>query len=435
MGVLSLDNVNSVRNFSRDIYSVNFADYLPEALKRDPKVNALAVSMTEQLLEVSKNIDHVLIYARIDELPEELVDILAFDMHVDWYDYSYPLEVKRKILKSSVSVHKKMGTIYAIQTALGSLYPEVKVIEWFAYNGKPYTFRVEINVTDFYETVENKNRIIKIINMYKRLSAHLEFIIYRVVVWLKIEIKYNAAITYMSMFYPRYNISSLFLDSESKLDGNYMLNGYKGSECIDFYPIHLLIYGDIISKINYFEQMRCFLKVALSLKEADEMRIRSDFYPRCNLPLFRLDGTQFLNGKHTLNEMDQDFESLFLDGSGCLDGVYIINGYMDSHNFDFYPLKMDIKGECEQKSVISGSSYSNTNAEIQTESNSFLSSKGICVEKSKIKESCSVKGEIGEVHTLIEERLTVEKDLYFLNGEQGLDGTVFLDADIYEVKI
>lgn len=84
--------------------------------------------------------DTVLIYSRFDELPEELVDILAYDMHVDWYDYNYPLEAKRDLVKNSVKVHKKMGTKYAIETALGSLFPESEVEEWFQYEENPDTF-------------------------------------------------------------------------------------------------------------------------------------------------------------------------------------------------------------------------------------------------------------------------------------------------------
>ena len=59
-----------IRSPGRDIYSVNFADYLPETLKRDPKMKALAAAVTEQMLGVSGEIDNVLIYSRIDELPE-----------------------------------------------------------------------------------------------------------------------------------------------------------------------------------------------------------------------------------------------------------------------------------------------------------------------------------------------------------------------------
>ena len=53
----------------QDIYHVDFAEYLPPALQRDPKIKALAKVMAEQLLSVSGIIDNVLIYSRIDELP------------------------------------------------------------------------------------------------------------------------------------------------------------------------------------------------------------------------------------------------------------------------------------------------------------------------------------------------------------------------------
>ena len=435
MGVLKLTDAKGMRSPGRDIYTVNFADYLPETLKRDPKIKALATAVTEQMLGVSAEIDNVLIYSRMDELPEELIDILAFDMHIDWYDYSYPLATKRDILKNSVKVHKKMGTVYAIQTALRSLYPEVKVIEWFEYEGKPYTFRVEINVTDFYETVENKNKIVKIINMYKRLSAHLEFIIYRIVVLFKIEIKYDAAITYISTFYPRSNAVLLFLDGTSGLDGIYQINGYKGGKCIDFYPTNLLVNGAFRHNLKLFEYGSFLLNAKLSVKEEAVIWMKSDFYPRCNLPLFRLDGTQFLDGTHTLNEMDQDFESLFLNGSGCLNGEYITNGYMDCHNFDFYPLQIDIQGEYKQKSVVSGFIHPITYAKLLPKSGLLLNVIGSVKKEVRTEEICLIEGSIGKIDVSLNERLVVEKDLYFLDGEQRLDGTVCLDADIYEVVL
>lgn len=163
-----------IRSPGRDIYSVNFADYLPETLKRDPKMKALAAAVTEQMLGVSGEIDNVLIYSRIDELPEELVDILAFDMHVDWYDYSYPLAAKRDILKNSVKVHKKMGTKYAVETALGNVYGNVGISEWFHYGGRPYFFKINIDIgiggfpEDAYLDIFHK------VQFYKNLRSHCE---------------------------------------------------------------------------------------------------------------------------------------------------------------------------------------------------------------------------------------------------------------------
>lgn len=139
---------------------------------------ALARTLTDQLLTVSGNMDNVLIYSRFEELPEDLVDILAYDMHVDWYDYSYPLQVKRDMVKNSVKVHKKMGTKYAMETALGSIWPKSEVEEWFNYGGEPHHFRVVCDVTEDRITASFA-QLVKAIRMYKRLSSHLDGIVYQ----------------------------------------------------------------------------------------------------------------------------------------------------------------------------------------------------------------------------------------------------------------
>ena len=127
-----------------DIYSIDFTRSLPPVLKNDPKMIALARTIAEQLQVTARQIEKNIIYARIDELDEQTLDVLAYDLHVDWYDYSYPIEVKRQTIKDSVKVHRKLGTKYAVETALGAVYPGTKVQEWFEYGGKPYTFRVII---------------------------------------------------------------------------------------------------------------------------------------------------------------------------------------------------------------------------------------------------------------------------------------------------
>lgn len=158
-----------------DIYSADFSEFLPGALRHDPKMIALARALTKQLLEVSGGIKNMLIYSRFEELPEDLVDILAYDMHVDWYDYSYPLQIKRDMVKNSVKVHKKMGTKYAVETAIREIYPKSRIEEWFDYGGKPFHFKVILNAGDRNLEID-LNDIVKKINMYKRLSARIDSI-------------------------------------------------------------------------------------------------------------------------------------------------------------------------------------------------------------------------------------------------------------------
>ena len=159
-----------------DIYSTDFSEFLPGALRHDIKMIALARTLTEKLLAVSGSMDSVLIYSRFEELPEDLVDILAYDMHVDWYNYNYPLRIKQDIVKNSVRVHKRMGTKYAVETVINSLHPQSRLEEWFEYGGNHHCFRIVINA-DNREHEIDIDKIIKSINMYKRLSAHLESVI------------------------------------------------------------------------------------------------------------------------------------------------------------------------------------------------------------------------------------------------------------------
>lgn len=161
---------------NNDLYSADFTHSLPPVLKNDPDMLALAQTVAEQLRITAGEIRKNIIYARIDELDEQTLDILAYDLHVDWYDYSYPVEVKRQTIKDSVKVHRKLGTKYAVETALGAVFPGAKVEEWFEYGGKPYFFRIAADVPEAGVSAEQQRRILEKVHFYKNLRSHLDSI-------------------------------------------------------------------------------------------------------------------------------------------------------------------------------------------------------------------------------------------------------------------
>ena len=169
-----------VLRMSKTIYNADYSECLPEALKKDPKMVALANATAAALLDTSGIMNSVLIYSRFDELPEELVDILAYDLHVDWYDYSYPIEVKRRTIRDSIQVHRRLGTKYAVEKALGAVYPGTKVEEWFEYGGDPYKFRVVIGATEAGITADRQAAVLDRVRFYKNLRSHLEAISYQI---------------------------------------------------------------------------------------------------------------------------------------------------------------------------------------------------------------------------------------------------------------
>lgn len=161
-----------------DIYSVDFTRSLPPPLKNDPEIAALGRVIAEQLQITARQIRQNIIYARIDELDEQTLDILAYDLHVDWYDYTHPIAAKRAVIKDSVRVHKRLGTLYAVRTALGSVYPESEIEEWFDYGGEHHRFRVVLDVTHSRAPADYVS-IKKAVHFYKRLSAQMESMIYQ----------------------------------------------------------------------------------------------------------------------------------------------------------------------------------------------------------------------------------------------------------------
>lgn len=156
----------------------------PIALQKDPSATALGDVTADALAQRPEEIKRIAIYPLIDELPEDLLDILAYDFKVDWYDYEYPINTKRALIKGNVLAHKRQGTVYATRSVLDSLYPKSAMEEWFTYGGEPGYFRLNVNVSDsakdgavvVYSTEEIERRI----STVKRLSAHLEGVSYMV---------------------------------------------------------------------------------------------------------------------------------------------------------------------------------------------------------------------------------------------------------------
>ena len=152
----------------------NLLRTLPEALQNDESMAALARSIASALSARSDEIQNLLIYSRIDQLPEALLDILAYDFKVDWWDGDYSLEEKRRTLKDSWRVHRMLGTKAAVETAISAIYPETRVSEWFEYDGEPYHFRLLIDST--YEKVDplKHQRVLERVAYYKNLRSALD---------------------------------------------------------------------------------------------------------------------------------------------------------------------------------------------------------------------------------------------------------------------
>ena len=141
-------------------------------------MSALAEGIAEVLAGRPAEIDRLRIYPAIDRLDERLLDILAQDFKVDWWDPNYSLEEKRRTLRDHWRVHKSLGTPAAVVTAISAIYQGTTLEEWFQYDGEPYHFRLNIDLTGDQGDPERMQRVLERLEYYKSLRSHLDSVDY-----------------------------------------------------------------------------------------------------------------------------------------------------------------------------------------------------------------------------------------------------------------
>ena len=162
-----------------NIYELSLLDLLPLSIKTK-EISAVCKALDRQLKEISDYLIECIVIPRIDELPENTVDLLAWQMHVDFYEpLGLDLEKKRELVKNSIVRHKQKGTKKAVEQLVKTeFFDDFKVEEWFIYGGRPYYFRIVIKDGSV-KTKEEYKLLVQAIDSAKNIRSHLEKIILR----------------------------------------------------------------------------------------------------------------------------------------------------------------------------------------------------------------------------------------------------------------
>ena len=85
---------------------LKLSDIMPPNLLKDPFVKAMCDALDVQLNKLVENNKKLSIYANIDNLPEEIINYLAWQLHVDFYDENWNIKQKRDAVKISIKWHR-----------------------------------------------------------------------------------------------------------------------------------------------------------------------------------------------------------------------------------------------------------------------------------------------------------------------------------------
>lgn len=144
---------------NRDVFNVDLrrrvkwrwlTRILPDSSFLDPKMYAAADALDDQITLFHWAIRNVLHIPRLDELNGVILDLLAYQFHVDAYDaLNFTDEEKRELIRTSIAWHRIKGTPAAIEMILSIAFKTSRITEWFEYGGEPYYFRLYIKGTAY----------------------------------------------------------------------------------------------------------------------------------------------------------------------------------------------------------------------------------------------------------------------------------------------
>lgn len=120
---------------------------IPDNLLIDEKVVNLAKALQVSLSEMFSWAEKINYKMNLDSLDEAIIDHLLWESHITWNEglaLATTREKKINLIQSSIDIHRRKGTPYAIERVLQVVGLKGEVLEWFDYDADPYHFIVEL---------------------------------------------------------------------------------------------------------------------------------------------------------------------------------------------------------------------------------------------------------------------------------------------------
>lgn len=157
-----------------DFKGISIVDTAPPSITHDSRIIGTMEALDREIKEIYDQKGYLHIIKNIDNMPEEIINLLAWQWHIDFWDTTLPLAIKRQLVKNSIPWHRRKGTPSAVKEIVSTIFGWAIVKEWFEYGGKPYYFRVE--TTDTVQDPRTFDRLIQLINTVKNTRSWLESI-------------------------------------------------------------------------------------------------------------------------------------------------------------------------------------------------------------------------------------------------------------------
>lgn len=112
------------------IYDASLAQILPDSLKADKQFVAIAAALDPILKRFAADTRKAMHLPRLDELTSPILDVLANQFHVDFFDSAHLTDdIKRNLIRNSIALHRLKGTVAAVEFVTNQFFRSARVID------------------------------------------------------------------------------------------------------------------------------------------------------------------------------------------------------------------------------------------------------------------------------------------------------------------
>jgi len=115
--------------------SAKLIEICPPSINYDAQVQSASQAFDAQMWEIIDDTGQVVMIPNIMGLTDStLVDVLAWQFHVDFYDATKDLDFRKRLVQMSIIWHKTKGTVQLVEDVINTYFPGIAYLqEWYQY--------------------------------------------------------------------------------------------------------------------------------------------------------------------------------------------------------------------------------------------------------------------------------------------------------------
>lgn len=156
-----MTNYDFYEKGNKGLFEAQLTDLFPD---QSVETQCLSYALYVAMQRIKKYTERLVFRNNLDNLPEDILDYLAYERSLPFYDGSMDLQAKRNLIQSSFLSCQNRGTVQMVEDLIQNIFRTGTVVEWFDFPDSEQTpglFDVEVDETSQEQTFEKFKKVLK----------------------------------------------------------------------------------------------------------------------------------------------------------------------------------------------------------------------------------------------------------------------------------